>query len=107
LWLDNFLMDSFLEKLISDTSPVLVDFYADWCEPCKWAIPVLDEVEKHYAGKVKFHKVDIDQNPELAKSLFILSVPTLILFISGKEAWRMRGFDTASALKRLIDKYVK
>ncbi len=95
-------MEISLEEIIASHPAVLVDFYADWCEPCKWVIPVLDEVEKHFSENLLLHKIDIDKNAELAKSLHIMSVPTLMLFVKGKEVWRMRGFDPAPALIKTI-----
>ena len=99
-------MDLFLKKIFSDSPAALIDFYADWCEPCKWVVPILDEVEKHFNGKIKFLKIDIDQHVEFSKSLMILSVPTLILFVDQREVWRMRGFDTSPALIKTIEKFV-
>lgn len=100
-------MDLLLEKFVSGSSAVLIDFYADWCEPCKWVVPILDDVEKHFNGKIIFLKIDIDQHAELAKTLMILSVPTLVLFVEQKEVWRIRGFDTAPALIKAIHKFVE
>lgn len=95
-------MEISLEEVTTLHSAVLVDFYADWCEPCKWVIPILDEVEKHFSGKLFLHKIDIDKSADLAKSLHIMSVPTLMLFVKGKEVWRMRGFDPAPVLIKII-----
>ena len=81
---------------------VLVDFYADWCEPCKWVEPILDEVVKNFDSKLELHKIDIDLQPNVARERLILSVPTLILYKNGEEIWRMRGFDTAPALIKII-----
>ena len=100
-------MDLLLEKFVSGSSAVLIDFYADWCEPCKWVVPILDDVEKHFNGKIIFLKIDIDQYAELAKTLMILSVPTLVLFVEQKEVWRIRGFDAAPALIKALHKFVE
>lgn len=99
-------MDPFLKKIISASPAALIDFYADWCEPCKWVVPILDEVEKHFNGKIKFSKIDIDHHSEISKSLMILSVPTLILFVDQKEVWRMRGFEAAPTLIKTIENFV-
>ena len=99
-------MDPLLEKWISGSSIVLVDFYADWCEPCKWVVPILDDVGKHFKEKIKITKINIDEHAEIAKSLMILSVPTLILFVDKKEVWRMRGFDTSPSLINILGKFV-
>lgn len=92
---------------VSGNGFVLVDFYADWCEPCKWVEPIIEEVIKDLGGKIILHKIDIDLQPNVARDRLILSVPTLVLYKNGEEIWRMRGFDTAPALikifKELID----
>ena len=79
---------------------VMVDFYADWCEPCKWALPVIIE---HFKGKVLLEKINIDESPEIASEYKIMSVPTFILFKDKKEIWRMRGFDIAPVMIRKIE----
>jgi thioredoxin 1 len=95
-----------LDDLLAGHIPVLVDFYADWCVPCKWVLPVLDDIEKHFNGKIILHKIDIDTHTEIAKSLSILSVPTLILFKEKKEVWRMRGFDLPPILIKSISSHL-
>jgi thioredoxin 1 len=99
-------MEISLDEVTSTHAAVLVDFYADWCEPCKWVVPILDEVEKHFSGSLILHKVDIDKYSDVAKSFHIMSVPTLMLFIKGKEVWRMRGFDPAPVLIKTIQKLI-
>lgn len=95
-------MENSLERVVATHPAVLVDFYADWCEPCQWVLPILDEVEKHFTGKLKLLKIDIDTHSDIAKTLHVLSVPTLVLFREGKEVWRMRGFDPAPLLIKTI-----
>jgi thioredoxin 1 len=99
-------MSEDFQAAISSSPAVLVDFYADWCAPCKMVVPVLEDVVKHFDGKLKLHKVDIDTHPDISKSLTILSVPTLILFKHGKEVWRMRGFDIAPTLVKVITEHL-
>ena len=96
---------SFSEALLSGEF-ILVDFYALWCEPCKWVEPVLDEVLKNFSGKIILHKLDIDMHPDVAREYHVLSVPTLVLFKNGNEVWRMRGFDTAPALSKALGQFV-
>lgn len=74
---------------------ILLDFHATWCEPCKWAEPVIESVLKELGALVILEKVDVDQEPERAKAHRVLSVPTFILMDGQREVWRMRGFDTA------------
>ena len=80
----------------------LLFFSAGWCEPCKWADPIVNEVVENAGGKISLSKVDIDANVEMAKQHHIMSVPTLVLFKEGKEVWRMKGFDTASNLQKIF-----
>ena len=100
-------MNLLVESFVSVSPIVLLDFYADWCEPCKWVDPILVEVEKHFSGKLKVVKVDLDQYPDLSKALSILSVPTLILYNDKKEVWRMRGFEPTADLIKTLSKYVQ
>jgi thioredoxin 1 len=92
--------------IISSDQPVLVDFYAVWCDPCKWVEPVLDEVIKNFDGKILLHKIDIDEEPAIAREHHVMSVPTLILFKNGKELWRMKGFNTAPVLTKIFEAFV-
>ena len=93
--------------MLTGVSPlILIDFHATWCEPCKWALPVIDDVLKHFNGKITLEKVNIDEQPDLAASLHIMSVPTFILYQNRKEIWRMRGFDIAPVMIRKIESAV-
>ena len=84
----------------------LLFFSAEWCDPCKWAAPIVNEVIKNSEGKISLTKIDIDTNVALAKQHHVLSVPTLVLFKEGKEVWRMRGFDTAKNLERIFEEHI-
>jgi thioredoxin 1 len=99
-------MNAFFDSIISDPVPVLIDFYATWCEPCVWILPVLDDVEKHFNGKIKLHKIDVEKHADVAQSLFIMSVPTLILFRDRKEVWRIKGFDLPPVLIKSISEHL-
>lgn len=91
-----------LTGLLASSHPVLVSFGAEWCEPCKWLEPILEELKQQLGDKVNFHKIDVDQHPELATHYHIRSVPTLLLFIDGHIKWRYQGFDTPAAMKKII-----
>jgi thioredoxin 1 len=93
------------EALINADKPVLVDFYADWCDPCKWLVPILDEVKKNISHKGNIIKINIEEQEELKNLYDIRSVPTLILFKNGKVEWRMNGFKTAPELTKIIEEY--
>jgi thioredoxin 1 len=91
------------DKFLKNRDLVMVDFYADWCEPCKWADPVMEQVLNGLGKKIDLEKIDIDQEPHTAKDFHVLSVPTFILFREGVEIWRMRGFDTAPKVIRQLE----
>ncbi len=89
------------EVLKSDV-PVLVDFYATWCGPCKSLNPIVEELAAAYAGRAKVVKIDIDRAPGVASSHGIMAVPTLILMKGGAEARRMTGFKPKPELERAL-----
>jgi thioredoxin 1 len=86
------------EGHINGDKPVLVDFFADWCEPCKLMTPVLQEVKQQLGERVTILKLDIDKNTSLAESCNIRSIPTLVLFRNGNVVWRKSGFASAREL---------
>ena len=83
--------------------PVLVDFFATWCGPCKMLGPVLEELAGEMVGQADFYKLDIDEAPDIANRFGVMSVPTLILFQDGQEIKRTLGFQPKSKLKTLFD----
>jgi thioredoxin 1 len=93
-------------QLVQSETPVLVDFSAEWCGPCKMLAPILSEVKKRVGDKVKIVKIDIDKNQSLANSLNIQSVPTLIVFQKGETKWRQSGVMTAVQLENVLQKYM-
>ena len=95
-------MSKFVE-LINGKEPVLVDFYADWCGPCKVQSPILEEVKSDLGGNVRIVKVDIDKNPQAARKFGVQSIPTLILFKEGKQRWRQSGVVAKHALVQILN----
>jgi len=90
------------DSLISDSRPVIVDFHALWCSPCKMQSPILKEVAAELGDRIKVIKIDIDQNSEIASRFSIQSVPTLIIFKNGKQVWRQSGVVSKSQLKSVL-----
>ena len=82
---------TFDEEVASSTEPVLVDFWAEWCGPCKMIAPILEEIATEQAGKVRVAKVNVDENPGLATKFNVMSIPTMIVFKDGQEAQRLIG----------------
>ena len=93
----------FQQKVLESDLPVLVDFFATWCGPCKMVAPILDEVASEVSGKAKVVKVDIDQSPDIAQVYGIMSVPTMMLFKDGQPAKTIVGAQPKSSLLALFD----
>jgi len=96
--------DSFQSEVLSGSTPVLVDFWAPWCGPCKRIAPIVEELAAEYGGKVKFVKVDVDGNPGIAANFGIQSIPTLMLFKGGQAVDRIIGAVMKEKIKETIDK---
>lgn len=93
------------QELINGEVPVLVDFYADWCGPCKMLAPILKEVAAELKGQVRVIKVDVDKNQQAAASYQVRGVPTLVLFVKGKVVWRQSGVQPKEQIVAAVQQY--
>ena len=92
--------------IIQSPIPVLVDFHAEWCGPCKTQSPILVELSRELNGKMKVIKIDVDKNPGIANRYQIRSVPTLALFKNGQQLWRQSGVVDKTSLRNIIHNYI-
>ena len=90
-------------EVLQASEPVLVDFWAEWCPPCRKLTPVIEALADEYAGRVKVVKVDVDQSPDVAGRYGIFSIPTLLLFREGRVLEQSVGFRPREELKRFLD----
>jgi thioredoxin 1 len=94
--------DNFKEEVLDSDIPVLVDFWASWCPPCKMMEPVIKKLAEEYAGKIKIGKLNVDQNPKIASKYKIRGVPTFLIFNSGKIVGRRTGAQSKEQLEQML-----
>ena len=99
-------MEKFAELINNTAEPVLVDFYATWCGPCKMMHPILENVKARVGNKARIVKIDVDEQQDLAMQYAIQAVPTLMLFKGGQPVWRQSGVVQSNELVALIEKNV-
>ncbi len=95
---------NFETEVVRATAPVIVDFYAPWCGPCKMIAPLIEQLADEYAGRLKFAKANVDETPQLASQFRIEGVPTLMLFRNGQSADQIVGFPGQRALKLWLER---
>ena len=96
----------FEQEVLNSASPVFVDFWADWCGPCRIVSPVVEELSKEYGDKVNFVKVNVDQNNELARKYNVFSIPTLAIFKDGQVVSQKVGASSKDSYKTMIDSQI-
>ena len=97
---------TFTDDVLNSPAPVLVDFWAEWCGPCRAIAPILEDISDEYSEKIKVVKVNTDENIKITLRYEIRSIPTLILFIDGEPTWRMIGAKSKSALLKDLEAWL-
>jgi len=97
---------TFQHDVIDSETPVLVDFWADWCGPCKMIAPLVDEIAEKYNGKLRVAKMDVDANGEIPRTFDVQGIPTLILFKGGQPVQQIVGYKTKEQLEKAIAAHV-
>ena len=94
---------NFEQEVIQSSLPVLVDFFAEWCPPCKRLGPIIEELAGEMAGTTKICKLNVQDNSDLATQFGVMNIPTMILFKNGEEVWRAVGFQAKKAIIKNVD----
>jgi thioredoxin 1 len=102
--LDN---NNFKKEVLESTKPILVDFWATWCGPCKAIAPVIDELSKEYNGKIGFTKLNVDESPQIASQYGVMSIPTIIIFKNGQPDQQVIGYKSKNDLKKMLEGALK
>ena len=98
-------MSSF-QQIIEDSKPVLIDFFAEWCGPCKMMPPILNQLKANMGSSLRILKIDVDKNPDVASKYQVRGVPTLLLMRSGKILWKQSGVLQAGELQQVIEHHL-
>lgn len=97
---------NFDTEVLHSSLPVVVDFYADWCGPCKMLSPIIESLEQQYTGKIVIGRINVDNDPAIAEKYNVMSIPTLIAFKDGEPVWQSVGFQPKNALEERLNSLV-
>lgn len=98
---------NFEQEVLKSEIPVLVDFWAEWCGPCRMQAPITEELAKEFEGKAKIGKLEVDQNPQTAQKFQVMSIPTLVIFKNGEAVWQATGLQQKKNLKEQLENILK
>jgi len=97
---------NFEQEVLKSDKPVLIDFWAEWCGPCRMQVPVIEELAKDFKGKAKVGRLDVDQNPAISQKHNVMSIPTLMIFNKGEVVWQTAGLQQKKNLEDELNKLV-
>jgi len=98
---------NFSQEVLKSSQPALVDFFAEWCGPCKMQAPIIDELAKEYEGRIKVFKLDVDKSQKTAEEYQVMSIPTIVLFKGGQEVERLMGLQQKKVLNEKLENLLK
>jgi len=98
--------DNFEQEAVNSDKPVMIDYWATWCGPCRMVAPIMEELSEEYDGKAKICKVNVDEESELAVKFRIMSIPTIMIYKNGQMVERVVGARSKEEFKKLLDQYL-
>ena len=98
--------DNFQQEVLNSDKPVLLDFWASWCRPCRMLAPVVEEISRKYDGRIKVGKINVDDEPSLAQTFEVASIPSLFLIKNGKSVTQSTGFRSQQELEEILNEFI-